>query len=527
MTPPRVIPACTWPAAALGAALSIVSCGSGSSAPGAKSASEVQASRIGETFAGQNRCNPKGHERPFIIEWDATDMSSFEARAANDVVFVRYQGCDLVVMDSCATDSVKGALGSYKPIEWTSGSTESLDIGSENELYAKLPLGAATLGGRVKNGEKFHMEYFVSGTRSATRDSIHRGDLAKTPGCKNATHFVYAYNLGAFALGAQSSKRSESGGTVWGAGAGGSQTSQSKAEKRGGELATCRADSAKELATCKVPIRLTLREIAGDESADARDARAPENADGKNLAGRLQASTDREKQAEEHARSAATKLGARDGKGCLAELDEHDKLDPRASGISTSAASANASVRATCLMLAGQCPAGKVLLRKALEVSRGASRGPAQLDKETDDDATQYCQGASMSPRDQYLQAGADLEVGAYKERKDVAYCMAAYDTAKRLVGSVKPKDEDDPVKFVFANVRTNAPKCLARAKDCGAALTVYKEAWKLDPLMPGASKNLNEQALRVGFDAVIGGPGSCPKAAEKAEWEKMIEKKK
>jgi hypothetical protein len=505
----------------------LASCGGGGgAAPGSRSASDVQASKMSETFAGQNRCNPKGHERPFIIEWDATDMSSFEARAANDVVFVRYQGCDLVVMDSCVSDSVKGSLGSYKPVEWTSGSLESLDVGSEGELYAKLPLGAATLGGRVRGGEKFHMEYFVSGTRSATRDAIHRSDLAKTPGCKNATHFVYAYNLGAFALGAQSHAEGEAGGTMWGFGAGASRSSQSKAEKRGGELASCRGESAKEVATCKAPIRLTLREIASDESADARDARAPETPDAKNLAGRLQAATDREKRAEEHGRSAETKLGARDGKGCLGELDEHDKLDPRPSGLSTSAGSYLSSARGRCLMLAGQCPAGKDMLRKALEKTAGATMGPNELDRKTDEAATQYCQGGTMSPRDQYLKAGADLEAAAYKERKDAAYCMAAYDVAKRLVSTVKPKDEDDPVKFVFANVRTNAPKCLARAKDCAAALTVYKEAWKLDPLMPAASKNLNEQALRVGFDSVIGGGGTCPKTAEKAEWEKMIEKK-
>ena len=108
---------------------------------------------------------------------------------------------------------------------------------------------------------------------------------------------------------------------------------------------------------------------------------------------------------------AETKLGARDGKGCLAELDEHDRLDPRPSGISTSAGASLASARARCLMLAGQCPAGKDAFRKALEQSGGATLGPAQLDRKTDETATQYCQGSTMSPRDQYLKAGADLEL--------------------------------------------------------------------------------------------------------------------
>src|SRR5215472_4974037 len=200
----------------LGGMAVLVACGGsgGSAAPGTKSANDVAASGMSETFAGKNKCNPKNADRPFIIEWDATDMSSFESRAANDVIFVKYEGCDLKVIDSCVNDSVKGAFGSYKPVDWTSGSLESLDINNEGELYAKLPLGSATLGGRVEGGEKFHMEYFVSGTRTATREAVYRADLAKVPSCKDATHFVYAYNLGAFALGAQSNIKGSVGGSA-------------------------------------------------------------------------------------------------------------------------------------------------------------------------------------------------------------------------------------------------------------------------------------------------------------------------
>ena len=146
------------------------------------------------------------HARPlgnYAIEWDATDMSSFEARAADDVVVVKYVGCDLKILDGCSADeSVRGSSGAYKAPEWTAGSLEKIDIGSEGELYAKLPLGAATLGGRVSGGEKFHMEYYVSGTRTSTRPAVYKADLAKNPSCKGATHFVYAYNLGAFSASA-------------------------------------------------------------------------------------------------------------------------------------------------------------------------------------------------------------------------------------------------------------------------------------------------------------------------------------
>lgn len=217
-----------------------------------------QSRLMDESFAAQNACNPDEHNRPFIIEWDATDMSSFESVAANDIVIVKYEGCKLRVLDECRNETTQGA---YNPAEWTSGSLETLDIQNEGELYAKLPLGQATLGGRVAGGEKFHMEYFVSGTVSASRDAVYRGDLESNPGCESATHFVYGYNLGAFALGSANEISSEVGVSAYGFGGGGSHSKGSKAEKKGGDLSTCQPDAAAEIPGCKTPIRLNLRTI--------------------------------------------------------------------------------------------------------------------------------------------------------------------------------------------------------------------------------------------------------------------------
>lgn len=225
-----------------------------------------QSKLMDESFAAQNACNPDEHNRPFIIEWDATDMSSFESVAANDIVIVKYEGCKLRVLDECHNESTQGA---YNPPEWTSGSLETLDIQNEGELYAKLPLGQATLGGRVAGGERFHMEYFVSGTVSASRDAVYRGDLESNPGCDDATHFVYGYNLGAFALGSANEINSEVGVSAYGFGGGGSHSKGSKAEKKGGDLTTCATDSATEVTGCKTPIRLNLRSIRDGQDPGA------------------------------------------------------------------------------------------------------------------------------------------------------------------------------------------------------------------------------------------------------------------
>src|SRR5690606_7453574 len=189
--------------------------------------------------------SPNTHERPFVVEWDATDSASFEALAASDVVFVKYQGRELTVLDGCNDESIKGSFGAYRPVQWTSGAVENADIGNEGDLYAKLPLSVATRGGRVAAGETFHMEYYVAGVKTATRGAIYRDDISRVRACKEATHFVYGYNLGAFALASTKDIQGEAGATVWGIGAGGHSKSSYAAEKKGGQLTTCAGDSAK------------------------------------------------------------------------------------------------------------------------------------------------------------------------------------------------------------------------------------------------------------------------------------------
>ena len=441
-----------------------------------------QSSLAGRTFAGQNECNPKNHDRPFIIEWDATDQSSFQARASSDVVFVRYEGCDLQVLDACSVDSVKGAFGGYKAIDWTTGQLETIDIADENELYAKLPLGAALLGGRVHDGEKFHMEYFVSGTRSATREHVYRGALDKVPGCKGVTHFVYAYNLGAFALASQSNLKGEANGSYLGFGSGGSHSSETKTDKKGGDLGSCTSDSAKEVDTCKVPIRLTLREITdGDDPAPAAAATAPETDAAASLAGKLQADTDAQRQAAQHAKAALDKLNAQDGTGCLQELDQHDRLDPRPEGLTTSPKTGQlARRRAACLMLSGQCEAGKQLFRKGYD-AEWPNDAPEHAQSVLDVTVARMCQGSNLSTRDQILHARGQLEAGGLLGRpSDTATCQGAYDTLKKLGALTGDAHSDDPTKVTAVGIMVTASRCFSRAGDCAGAFRVYAELTKL-----------------------------------------------
>ncbi len=459
-----------------------------------------------KTFAGQNKCNPKNADRPFIIEWDATDQSTFQSITASDVVLVKYVGCDMKVLDGCRDDSAKGSIGSYKPVELTSGGVEVIDIHDEGELYSKLPLGVATLAGRVESGEKFHMEYYVSGTRTATRDRVFKSDLRK-PACAEATHFVYAYNVGAFGLAATSSLKAKVGGSYFGFGAGGNKTSGSAAEKKGGDLSACKGDASKETEACKVPIRLTLRPISDGANPDIGAAKAPETDASLNLAGQVKAQTDAQKRAASLFDAANVKKQSKDGKACLADLDQHDALDPRPEVTSTNPASGKiAGTRAECLMLAGQCDMGKALFRKALAATKSGEMGPERIDTVVDAEAAQYCTGSAAPERDQYLRAIATLNAGGLGvQTKSLADCQSAFDTFMKLRSSVKPKDASDnqvPAKPLDV-VGMPGPNCFAKAGDCAAAFKAYKALNDATGPEDGWRAKDDKQ-LRTAFEGIV-----------------------
>ena len=455
------------------------------------------------SFAAQNACNPKNHLRPFIIEWDATDRSSFEAQAANDVLVVRYEGCDMQILEECRNDSVRGSQGAYKPVEWTSGALEKMDISNQGELYAKLPLSVGTLGGRVSGGEKFKMEYYVAGTRNATRDAVYREDLASNPGCEGATHFIYGFNLGAFALGSVTELNAEVGGSLYGFGAGAKTNKRSQADKQGGDLTTCKSDTAKEVMGCKSPIRLTLRPIREGANPEKEAMKTEDTSESMNAAGMVNMKLEISDMARSHVESAQQKLASRDGKGCLSELDSYDKLEPKRK--STDPKTPFSQFRAYCTMLSGKCDPGKVLLRKSMEnLGVAVQQGPEAIDKSVEFMATQYCQG-KLSPRDELLQGFMALSMNSSSGKPKLELCETAYKQVTKNRASVKPKDdEDNQIIQASTSMYAIAPGCFGRAGDCDHAWAVFQAEFPADRLASIADPKVRADSLRQTFEGMV-----------------------
>lgn len=460
-----------------------------------------QSGLMDNSFAAQNACNPKNHLRPFIIEWDATDRSSFEAHAANDILVVRYEGCDMTILEECRNDSIRGSQGAYKPVEWTSGALEKMDISNQGELYAKLPLSVGTLGGRVQGGEKFKMEYYVAGTRNATRDSVYREDLASNPGCEGATHFIYGFNLGAFALGSVTELNAEVGVSLYGFGAGGKTNKRAQADKQGGDLGTCKGDTAREVDGCKSPIRLTLRPIREGGNPEKAAMKTEDSSESMNAAGVVNMKVEMSDMARSHYDTAQAKMAAKDGKGCLAELDSYDKLEPKRT--SNDPKLYMSQTRATCLMLSGKCDPGKVLLRKAYENTSMASYGPEHIDSAVDQSAAMHCQG-KLAPRDELIQGSMELTMGAFSAKKTPKECEASYQKVKKN-RAIKPKDSDDQkVILAVQNLYSTAPGCFGKAGDCDRAWAVFQDEFPADRLAHVTDPKVKADSMRQTFDAMV-----------------------
>lgn len=320
-----------------------------------------------QTTAGANRCTiTKSHTRPFVIEWDATDLASFQAKAEHDIVFVRYQGCNLTLLD-CADGSVRGRLGTYRTPEWTSGGIEGLEMTTEQDLYAQLPLGAPRLVRRVSSGESLRLRYFVSGVTTATRDVAYRADLPARSSCAGATHFVYAYNLGAFELASGARTRV----------AGGASPSELTVLKRGGQLDACRDEISRANKRCSIPIRITLREIEeGPAPSAASAATLAPTASGPDAmleAGKLRT-------------SAMRKLQDGDGAGCLRDLERALEVDP-----DRERAEVQCQLLGQCTMRAGKCDLGKELLRGCYGRLWGKNGTPEAMASLIASQAQLYC----------------------------------------------------------------------------------------------------------------------------------------
>ena len=246
LSSPRMIPRLRWTSTL---AMALACAGAGACGGGQ---ARVAVPNGGHDTSSLARCSVAADRRdPLVTEWPASSKARLEALMRDPGgIAVAYTGCELRIVDGCRV------TGTY---EWrrTTLSTDTTDVRDEDELYAKLPLGAASLGGELRAGGALKVVTEVSGQMALT--GFLDDQAPEGAACESATHVVRGMSVGAFRLLAVGTA-SASGGVALGnvsGGAGSSETSSLLREA--GDPAKCdQATAEAPDPSCRSPIQIFL-----------------------------------------------------------------------------------------------------------------------------------------------------------------------------------------------------------------------------------------------------------------------------
>lgn len=197
------------------------------------------------------RCrNAALNESPLVTEWSPAEKANLQARLRSGAMAVEFTGCSMRPIMGCTL------RGSYR---WqrTTLSSEAIEIHNQDELFAKLPLGAVALEGELARSGRIAVRTAVSGQYEL--DGSTAADVPDYGDCAAATHLLVGISMGSFRL--NSGGTLEAGGSV-GAGvfSSGAQTSSSETLLReSGDFESCKlsTDEKPEM-NCSSPIQAFL-----------------------------------------------------------------------------------------------------------------------------------------------------------------------------------------------------------------------------------------------------------------------------
>ncbi len=189
-------------------------------------------------------------QNPLVTEWPASEKANLESRLATGGVIVAYSGCEMRLLPACRVP------GLYR---WqrTTTSTDAIEIRSEDDLYTKLPLGAAALEAELRSAGRLSVRTTVSG--QLTVEGIDPDLVPNTGPCEGATHLVTSLSIGAFEMRSGGSVTASGGASLPLAGVGASTTSEENVVRSAGVPSTCAAATAESPhADCRSPIQMFL-----------------------------------------------------------------------------------------------------------------------------------------------------------------------------------------------------------------------------------------------------------------------------
>lgn len=218
----------------------------------------------GGNAGGKYRCaDVSGRSDPWLVEWVGTNKARIQAASQDGVLLVRYASCELEVLYGCERE------GDYALVATTpSSSTEY--ITSQEDIFAKLPIGALNLAAEFRAGDRWSLDYVIVGMRRARTAAFGRDALSD--GCARATHFVSGMAIGAYRLVSEARRRAGVEAGFSGAGAGASTAAGAGTLRQDGFPETCAGEQARaDDPRCQAIVQLFLEPL-GERAADEQPA---------------------------------------------------------------------------------------------------------------------------------------------------------------------------------------------------------------------------------------------------------------
>jgi predicted Zn-dependent peptidase len=240
---------------AVGAALLVaaMACGGGNAAQQILKAPEYHPGDQTKCHAGVSPT------RPLIVEWPSPARGELEAIIEDhkSVAVVRYEGCTMTVLTECK------APGKISYVPYRNTKQDQVRITSADDLYANLPVGAASLEGKLQRAGELDVDMMLVGQYESDTANVTPSDLQGN--CQGATHIVRTVTVGAFDFHTGANAHVGGGVNVMGAGAGGSSSAAEDSLARDGAVNACasaKPDDGDAPQNCGALVRLEVVPLA-------------------------------------------------------------------------------------------------------------------------------------------------------------------------------------------------------------------------------------------------------------------------
>lgn len=198
---------------------------------------------------------------PLLTEWPASEKANLEGLLRGGAVAVEFTGCAMRLLPQCRP-------GGRYTFDRTTLASDSIDIKSNDELLAKLPLGAVSLEGELKRNGRLVVKTWVSG--QARLEGLSAEQVPASPECARATHVLGGLSVGAFSLltGGETSGGASASIAKLGE-AGGKSSRSAELIRSAGDPDSCNKGSEYEPHfNCRSPIQAFLWRIPGRGQAE-------------------------------------------------------------------------------------------------------------------------------------------------------------------------------------------------------------------------------------------------------------------